>query len=94
MVTAYATKRSLWHLCAEFVKVPAMRDTDFIKLTPDSFLLKWHDEKGNHTAEYRYWVGMPTLRICDTTSDVVVIGKTYILNDKIIAGIGMKKVST
>lgn len=94
MTTAYATKRSLWHLCAEFVKVPPMHATDFIRTTPDSFLLRWHDAHGNHRADYRYWAGKPTLHVVTEDMHGGMESVSYYPDSGLVSGLGMKKVST
>ena len=92
MTTAYATKRSLWHLCAEYIKVPPMHATDFIRITPDSFLLRWVDDQGERRADYRYFAGKPVLHI--TTDGPFGMYSTFYPDESLIDGLGMKKVST
>ena len=94
MTTAYATKRSLWRLCAEYIKMPPMHDTDFIRLTPDSFLLRWTDNiVGEYRADYRYWSGHPLLHISIIDWEGHMRGYDRLPDDALIAGLGMKKVS-
>ena len=95
MTTAYATKRSLWRLCAEYIKMPPMRDTDFIRLTPDSFLLRWDavDGEGIIRADYCYWAGHPLLHINIVDWDGHMRDYDKIPSEALIAGLGMKKVS-
>lgn len=93
-ITAYATKRSLWRLCAEYIKMPPMHDTDFIRLTPDSFMLRWHDARGDHRADYRYWAGKPTLHVATEDVRGGMESVSYYPDTGLVSGLGMKKVST
>ena len=95
MTTAYATKRSLWRLCAEYIKMPPMHDTDFIRLTPDSFMLRWIDAKGARRADYRYWAGKPLLHVTTEGHFGGMYSKEYYPDEPLISGLGMmKKVSS
>ena len=95
MTTAYATKRSLWRLCAEYIKMPPMRDTDFIRLTPDSFMLRWAavDGEGLVRADYRYWAGHPLLHFNTIDWEGRMRDYDKIPSEALITGLDMKKVS-
>ena len=93
MTTAYATKRSLWHLCAEYIKMPPMHDTDFFRLTVDSFMLRWIDISGEYRADYRYWSGHPLLHISITDWEGHAHSYDRLPDEPLISGLGMRKVS-
>ena len=94
MTTAYATKRSLWRLCAEYIKMPPMHDADFIRLTPDSFMLRWIDAKGARRADYRYWAGKPALHVVTEGVRGGMESVSYYPDASLVSSLDMKKVST
>ena len=85
MITVYATKRSLWRLCDEYIKTPLMHNTTFGKTYRcPSYHLEWHGSDGeHHRALLMAVAGRPILTIDGnqhwlTTEELAARGMTRV----------------